>query len=634
MSRRSRKSGAVTEKRSGVPQAPKPATQLAAAAGRQRNWKWWAARLGLAVSVPVLLLVGLEGALRVAGFGYPTCFCLKSRDGTAYIENSRFLWQFYSRKTNLRPNPFMLPVVKPIGSVRIVVIGESAAAGTPDPGYGFARILERMLRQQFPQTRIDVINAAMSGVNSHILLPVARDCLRLKPDLFVVYMGNNEAVGLYAPGSHSARLTRHLGALRFVQWIRAQRLGQLFEPILARITPEAAANAEGQDESFFRAHRLAADDLRRAAVYHNFEANLSDLCRTARSAGAGVLLATVPVNLRDCPPFGSLHPEGLNEAGLAQWQRLYAAGTQLEAGREFSRAITNYLAAAQIDDHFAELDYRLAACRERLGQTNPAAETYQLARDWDAMQFRTDSRLTGITRQVAAAYAGSSVRLVDAQKALREADPIPGERFFRDHVHLNFDGDYLLARTLFPGVCEMLQTKLGAGAAPTKQLPTREEMAAALALTPVNEVQMEAQIVRTTALPPFTDQFDHAPRQKAAEQRMAEHASALGWQDFDQASTVYRAAIAQAPEDWRLHFQFARLLMLRPDLPGAIEQFQAARQLLPHWGPLRLELAAALSRAGRMQEAAAELEAAREWEPQSREIEEALGALSGQPQTR
>ena len=65
-------------------------------------------------------------------------------------------------------------------------MGESAAAGTPDPAFGFARILEVMLRRQFPDRRIEVINAAMRGINSHIILPIARECVRLQPDLFIV----------------------------------------------------------------------------------------------------------------------------------------------------------------------------------------------------------------------------------------------------------------------------------------------------------------------------------------------------------------------------------------------------------------------------------------------------------------
>src|ERR1035437_7705412 len=80
------------------------------------GWRARAARLALAVIVPVVLLVLAEGILRLFGSGYPATFCLR-QDGT-YIENDRFLWQFYSRKTNLRPNPFAVAVAKPVDGLR------------------------------------------------------------------------------------------------------------------------------------------------------------------------------------------------------------------------------------------------------------------------------------------------------------------------------------------------------------------------------------------------------------------------------------------------------------------------------------------------------------------------------------
>jgi hypothetical protein len=71
-----------------------------------------------------------------------------------------------------------------------------------------------------------------------------------------------------------------------------------------------------QDDLFFQQHRVAADDPWRGAVYNNFQANLADLCRSGRRSGAAVLLVTVPVNLKDSPPFGSLHRADLAEAAL------------------------------------------------------------------------------------------------------------------------------------------------------------------------------------------------------------------------------------------------------------------------------------------------------------------------------
>src|SRR6266498_469264 len=117
---------------------------------RIRGWRLWAFRAGLALGIPAVLLALVEGGLRLAGFGYPAAFCLQPSGTADYVENRKFVWQFYSPKTNLRPNPFVVAADKPADTLRVVVLGESAAAGTPDPAYSFGRILERMLRHEPP----------------------------------------------------------------------------------------------------------------------------------------------------------------------------------------------------------------------------------------------------------------------------------------------------------------------------------------------------------------------------------------------------------------------------------------------------------------------------------------------------
>lgn len=604
-------------------------------AGRRRltGGRLWAARLGLAVAGPLLLLGVAEAGLRLAGWGYPTTFCLRPKGASVFTDNDKFLWQFYSRKTNLRPTPFAVAVDKPVDVVRIVILGESAAAGTPEPAYSFGRILERMLRHQFPQRRIEVINAAMRGVNSHIILPVARDCACLRPDLFVVYMGNNEAVGLYAPGPHSGRWTAYLHLLRGLQWVRATRLGQLAQPLLQRLNQENAS-AESQDAAFFQAHRVAADDPRRTAVYDNFRANLVDIDATALRCGAKVLLATVAANLRDCPPFGSLHRAGLSEADQARWERAYAAGTEAEAAGHPADALTHFATAAALDDHFAELHYRAGRCDVALGRFEPARQELLRARDWDALQFRADSRLNDIVRTVAAALDDHSTRLVDVERAFAESPwsdhQLPGERLFLDHVHPTFDGDYLLARALVPTVDEMLREKLGTPASPAAPILSRAECAAQLAYTRINEAQIAAAMVQATAEPPFTAQMDHWQRQKAAEQTLAARYGRLGPPDLEAARATFLGAIRQAPDDWQLPYNLGRILLRSGDPAGAVAQLEAAHRLLPHALPVLLGLSNALSSAGRPDEALRHLQEALRLDPESQSVRAAIEAVEAQ----
>ena len=107
-----------------------------------------------------------------------------------------FIW-FYRPERSTGPHPSLITVPKRENTLRAFVLGGSAAMGTSKPAYGFTRILELMLQDKFPDQEVEVINAAMRGINSHILVPIARQCAQLQPDLMIVYSGNSEHTGRY-----------------------------------------------------------------------------------------------------------------------------------------------------------------------------------------------------------------------------------------------------------------------------------------------------------------------------------------------------------------------------------------------------------------------------------------------------
>ena len=96
----------------------------------------------LALTVlPVLLLALLELGLRMGGYGYPTPYFLRSEQNgrTAFIENHQFGRRFFPPGLSRTPRPLLLESPKPAGAVRVVVLGESAAMGDPEPAFGFGR---------------------------------------------------------------------------------------------------------------------------------------------------------------------------------------------------------------------------------------------------------------------------------------------------------------------------------------------------------------------------------------------------------------------------------------------------------------------------------------------------------------
>ncbi len=579
---------------------------------------------------PLLLLLLLEAGLRLGGYGYPTSFLLPVKSGTVYTDNEKFAWQFYSPDTALRPNPFMVSAVKPSQAIRICILGESAAAGTPDPSFGFGRILEVMLRRQFPQKHIEVINAAMRGINSHIVLPIARDCARLKPDLFIVYMGNNEVVGLHAPGPKSGYLTPHRSLLRLVQWCKATRLGQLTSPALQQWGLLGGhPKGEQQDMAFFRERRLAMDDPRRRAVYDNFRANLQDLCQVIGNSGAKLVLSTVAVNLKDFPPFASVHSPNLSP----QWETIYAAGIEAEAKGHIDAAIAHYQQAAALDPHYAELQFRLGRACLAAGRFKLARSYFQSARDWDALQFRADTRINELIRQVAAAAPNRGVTLLEADQLVAESElsehQIPGDQLFYEHVHFRFAGDYLMARLLDEAVIKSLPEKLGTAPGATQPLPSLNECAEALAFTAPDELQLSLAMSQLTAQPPFLDQFEHVQRQARIKAELKERAAKMGQAEAQQGLEWYHQAIAQRPDDWQLYYNLGKFHHLLNHHAAETAEYEKALARLPHSQFLRLTLADALARAGQTEASMGQLKEAIKRDRHCQPAIRALAALAG-----
>lgn len=581
----------------------------AAPAGLSRG-RLWLFRLLAVVGGPLVFAAVVEGTLRLVGVGHPTSFFLAREGGALLTHNERFAWQFYSPKSRLKPHPFVIPHPKPPGTLRLFVLGESAAYGTPDAAYGLTRVLERQLRLSFPTQRWEVVNAAMPGINSHIIRVIARECAQQQPDLFVIYAGNNEVVGLHAPEPGRRGLTGHRWLLRLTQAARASRLGQWLTTLTGRWQPNQPDEA-GQDMEFFRRHRLAADDPGRLAVYENFQANLAEILDRALDSGARVVLSTVAVNQRDCPPLGSLHRRDLSEADRGQWETLYARGAQAEAQRDYAAAIEAFTAAAALDDHYAELHFRLARCLEAVGQAARAREHYGLARDHDALPFRADHRVNEIIRELAARYRDRGLIFVDNERELaRQAAgewQVPGEELFYEHVHFRFAGNYLLASNLFPRVVAALGDRLGVTNAAAVKVPSLAACAEALAFTPVKEAEMTGQMLDLQAHPPFTDQWQHAERMARLRAAYEERFGHLGPHEWQQAVTACERALAVYPDDWALHYQLGRLQFKRGNFAQAARAMRAAKQHMPYDAELRLGIARSLMEAGHLVEATAEV---------------------------
>jgi tetratricopeptide (TPR) repeat protein len=579
---------------------------------------------------PLTLLLAGEGGLRLLGYGYPTAFFVQSGAGGDYITNQKFAWQFFSRETALKPFLYTLPAKKPAGLIRVCILGESAAMGTPEPAFSFGRMLEVQLRRGYPEKQFEVINAAMRGINSHIIRTIARECARHEVDLFIAYIGNNEVSGFHGPDPKWPAWTQSLRLIRAGQLVKSTRLGQWLGSLAGGLLGPAAGR-QGQDMAYFHEHRLRADDRRREMNLGNFRANLEDICRAATRGGGRMILCTVPVNLKDCPPLASLHRADFAAAERARWEAAYAQGLQLEGRGQHREAIQQYAAAAGIDDHYAELHFRLGRCYLAAGDAGQAKRHYALARDWDAMQFRADSSINGMIRRVAAAWQPQGVWLAELEQTLAESalsdHGLPGEKLFGDHAHPTFAGNYLLAQGLYAKVGEVLGPALGKRTA--VGIATPQECAEAIGYTLYDELNVIAALVRLTARPPFLDQLDHAQRQAAAEADIRRRLAGFTAQDAEVCLKTYQAVLNRQPGCWPTRFNLGSLCQELGRHSAAAEQFRSLVEQFPQIKKFRVALGFCLLKSGNQPGGLAQLTEALRLDPADQEIKRVLEQSGG-----
>jgi tetratricopeptide (TPR) repeat protein len=549
------------------PKKTSPAPAEPASASKIRRWGF---RI-LALLSPVLLLGLGELGLRLAGYGYATSFFLeKSHDGRRLlVENPKFGWRFFPPAVARSPLPLSLDAPKPPGTVRIFVFGESAAMGDPEPAYGFARQLERILQARDPGQKFEVVNTAMTAINSIVIREIARDCAPRQGDFWVIYAGNNEVVGPFGAGTVFGRQTPGLPFIRASLLMKSTRLGQWLEAWRTR----SDGRMEWRGMEMFLQNQVRSDAPGLQIVHQNFARNLADIVSLGRRSGATVLMTTVPVNLKDCPPFASQHRPDLSAGQLGEWNEIFQRGRQAQAAGRFAEALTNYAAAGQIDVRFAELPFRRAVCELALGRTNAAGDDYRLACDEDTLRFRADSIINQTIREVAAAQG---ITLVDAEEecARQSADGLPGDALFYDHVHLNFSGNYLVAQMF---AAEIEKKLAGSGIPAVAPMPTQADIARRLAFTDFDRRRVGEEMRLRLQQPPFTYQINSRTRDEQWRETLARWETPLARADAE-----YQDALKLAPDDWVLHANYARLLEASEDDPAAARQWQEVARLMPY----------------------------------------------------
>jgi tetratricopeptide (TPR) repeat protein len=550
------------------------------------GWRLWLFRLIAVTVVPALLFLLIEVTLRLVGYGFPTHVAVKcqTNDRESYCSNVKFSWRFFNPDIARAMDPFVFPAEKTDKTYRIFIMGASAAAGTPDGAFSFGRFLRVMLSQRYPQTDFEVMVVAMPAINSHVVLEIAKDCARHQPDLFIVYLGNNEVVGPYGAGTVFAPLSSNLTLIRLGIKFKSTMLGQLLTNLLGLLGTDDTPKVWGGLQMFLD-KQVRADDPRMEIVYRHFQQNLQDICHLANKKKTKIIICTVPGNLKDNPPFSSNHRPNLSGSEKVKWDELYQRGVTFETEGHYSAAVEQYVQAVEIDDSYADLRFRLGRCYWAMGEYDQSREQYIQARELDTLRFRADNQINEIIRDVTGEKKSQGVYLVDACQVFENNSPhgIPGDELFYEHVHMNFKGNYLLAVTIFQELVKILPERIKREIAEGRPLASEEECARYLAYNDwIRQKTAEKVLNEFLKEPPFTNQLYHNEQIVRKERELRILTDALTPDKMNQIEQEYQWAIRQKQSDPWLYWKYGLMLEDLEKFNVAAEQFHKVINLAPN----------------------------------------------------
>lgn len=380
--------------------------------------------------IPILFFAAVEFSLWIFNYGHDYTMwvspakgelLLKGHDVTGWVKPIREVLILnpdiahkYFRNTQDIPTPDgdVFEKVKGPNTFRVFVLGGSAAAGFPFlPNGSFSGYLRQRLSLEYPHSKIEVVNCGLSAVNSYTLRDFMPGILEEKPDLIIIYAGNNEYVGPLGVGSVESlgtsrdlvNLVIYLEQFRTFQFLRnvVNGLTGLFEK---KHIPTGTLMSR-----MARKQYVPLDSKAYREGIAQFDGNMTDLLEMAKKRNVPVILGTLTCNLKDQYPFVSV-----NEKGFPRADSVF-----MQARREL--AGSNY---------------------------HTADSLFRYARDLDALRFRPPGAINRAILRLGRVFNCPVVNVDSIFDAI-SPDHIAGDNFMTDHLHPSLRGYEIIGRLYY-----------------------------------------------------------------------------------------------------------------------------------------------------------------------------------------
>lgn len=372
---------------------------------------------------PLFIIIIIELLLRVFSVGNNMHLFVKhhNKDYKEYYRVNPLIGEKYFNKfdaTGATNDIFLRK--KPENGFRIFVLGSSTVVGFPyENNLMFSRILQKRLQDSYPDKNIEVVNTAITAINSITLNDYMREIVHYSPDAIIFYEGQNEFYGAFGIGSNET-LSRNA----FVRNLHFRLLNLRFYQVLRKgIGATSKLFSKKPDIANARGSLMKKMVADKQIVYKGdtynygldqFRTNLGGILKRCANHDIPVFLSDLVTNVRDLPPFGSADSE------------------------KFPRA---------------DATYKLAIETLNAGDTIKARELFYLAKDLDPVRFRASEDINLIIDSLAVAY---NCYFVPTKDYFMNASvgKLIGNNLLTEHVHPNINGQFIMADAFYNSIVE------------------------------------------------------------------------------------------------------------------------------------------------------------------------------------
>lgn len=365
------------------------------------------------ISVPILFFVLLEIGLRIFNYGEDLSMWEPATKGK-YIINPNIAKRYFSNVKNL-PTTIedTFDSSKTENSFRVFVLGESSAAGYPYMPLGsFSRYIRKRLEVSYPNKNIEVVNLGMTAVSSYTIRDFAKEVIKQKPDVVLIYTGHNEYYGALGVGSLES-----LGKSRTIVNLYLQLIHFKTVELLKDFLQWSAKLIFGEEKQ--KTGTLMSRMAREQSIEYNsddyksgieqFDGNMRDVIEMCKEVNIPLIFGTLASNLKDQKPFVSKNEN---------------------------------------EKYSAIKIYNLANDEYKKGNYRKADSLYRLAKDYDMLRFRAPEKINQIIKKYHAEY-GIDVVDIDSIFAAESPNGIVGNNLMTDHLHPTLAGFQIIGKAFY-----------------------------------------------------------------------------------------------------------------------------------------------------------------------------------------